>query len=78
MFVLKKIYCRLFQLAFRAALPILRYREPSVVFSCEALTDVFLKEKTKSALVVTDKGIIKNSLLDPIETVLRQNKISNL
>ena len=49
MFILKKIGCRAFQMVFRAALPILPYREPKVVSSCTELSGVFAKEKTASA-----------------------------
>ena len=33
MYVLRKIYCRAFQLAFRAALPFLPYRNPEIISS---------------------------------------------
>lgn len=75
MFVLKKIGCRIFQIAFRASLPILPYREPKVIPSCTELDGVFAKEKTKSVLVVTDSGIVKNGLVAPLEEVLKKNKI---
>ena len=75
MFILKKIGCRIFQVAFRAALPLLPYREPKVLFSCSELGEVFTKEKSSSVLVVTDAGIVKNRLLAPLEDVLAQNKV---
>lgn len=76
MFVLKKIGCRIFQTAFRAALPILPYREPHVVHSCAELDEVFVKEKISSVLVVTDLGIVKNGLLSPLEEVLKKSGVS--
>ena len=75
MFILKKIGCRAFQIAFRAALPVLPYREPEAVSSCSALSEVFAKEKTGSVLVVTDAGIVKSGLTAPLEAVLTQNKV---
>ena len=75
MFILKKIGCRIFQVAFRAALPILPYREPKIVSSCSELGGVFKKEKSTSVLVVTDAGIVKNGLVSPLEEVLKSNKI---
>ena len=75
MFILKKIGCRVFQIAFRAALPILPYREPKIVPSCDALGAVFAEKKTASVLIVTDAGIVKNGLVAPIEYVLKKNKI---
>lgn len=74
MFILKRIGCRAFQMAFRAALPIMPYRKPEVVSSCEELSGIFEKEKTKSVLVVTDAGIVKNGLIASLETVLKKNK----
>ena len=75
MFFLKSAFCRVFQLAFRAALPILPYREPQVVASCAALEAVFEKEKTTSVLIVTDAGVVKNGLTSPVEEVLKKKKI---
>lgn len=76
MFILKKIGCRAFQIAFRVALPILPYREPKIVSSCSALGDVFKKEKTTSVLIVTDAGIVKNGLTASLEEVLKKNNIA--
>lgn len=75
MFILKKIGCRIFQTAFRAALPALPYREPKLIPSCADLDKVFEKEKTSSVLIVTDAGIIKNGLIAPVEEMLRKNNI---
>ena len=66
MFILKKIGCRVFQIAFRAALPILPYREPKILPSCDALGAVFAEKKTSSVLIVTDAGIVKNRLVNAV------------
>lgn len=76
MFILKKLGCRTFQTAFRAALPILPYREPKIVPSCSELGDVFKKEKTAAVLVVTDAGIVKNGLTASLEEALKRNKLA--
>ena len=76
MFILKKIECRAFQIAFRAALPILPYREPKAISSCSELGGIFAKEKSNSVMIVTDEGIVKNGLIAPLEAVLKQNHIS--
>ena len=73
--VASKIFCRTFQIAFRAALPILPYREPKIVPSCSELGDIFKKENSTSVLVVTDAGIVKNGLTNSLENVLKKNKI---
>ncbi len=57
------------------ALPLLPYREPKIVGSCLELGKVLNKEKATSVLVVTDKGIVNNGLLMPVEEVLKTNKI---
>ena len=43
--IASKIYCRIFQGAFRTALPVLPYREPEIISSCSKLDIVFKKEK---------------------------------
>ncbi|MGM9596934.1 MAG: iron-containing alcohol dehydrogenase [Eubacteriales bacterium] len=73
---MKSAFCRVFQTAFRLALPILPYREPETVSSCAELGSVFKKEKLNSVLIVTDKGIVKNGLTAPLEEVLEQNGVS--
>ncbi len=75
MFILKKIGCRIFQMGFRAALPILPYREPKLISSCTDLNSVFEEANTKSVLVVTDKGVINNGLTKSLENVLDDNHI---
>lgn len=76
MFILKKMGCRVFQVAFRAALPLLPYREPKIVSSCAELGDVFKKEGSASVLIVTDAGIVKNGLTASLEDVLRKNSVA--
>ena len=75
MFVVKKIGCRIFQIGFRAALPVLPYREPRIVPSCEQLAGVFRAERTGAVLIVTDAGIVRNGLTAPVEAVLKQYQI---
>ncbi len=75
MFILKKIACRIFQLGFRAALPILPYREPKLILSCDNLNTVFDEAHTKSVMIVTDKGVINNALTQSLENVLKDNHI---
>ena len=74
--IFAKIYCRVFQTAFRLALPVLPYREPEIIRSCTELGKVAQKEKISSVLIVTDKGIVNNGLVDPVVTVLQASCIS--
>ena len=76
MFFLKAAFCRVFQLCFRAVLPVLPYREPEIIDSCAHLGPVLEKEDLTSILVVTDRGIVENGLTAPLEEALRQAGVS--
>lgn len=76
MFFAKKIGCRLFQAAFRAAIPLLPYREPKIISACAALGAVLKQEKSTSVLIVTDAGIVKCGLVKPVEKVLQANGLA--
>ena len=76
MFFLKAAFCRVFQTAFRIALPFLPYREPQIVNTCAELGTVFSVEKIKSVLIVTDKGIVNNGLLFPLEESLKASNVA--
>jgi alcohol dehydrogenase class IV len=73
MFFLKSLYCRTFQAAFRMAMPVLPYREPEIIVSCTKLGDVLKKENAHKVIIVTDRGIISNGLLSPVENALNEN-----
>ncbi len=75
MFFIKSVYCRVFQSAFRMALPVLPYREPEIVSCCTELGRILKKETATSVLVVTDKGIVNNGLLKPVEDALKTGNI---
>ena len=74
--IASKAFCRIFQTAFRMALPVLPYREPKIVGACSKLDKVFKKENITSVLIVTDKGIADNDLVLPLEAVLKDNHIN--
>ena len=57
------------------ALPVLPYREAEILGSCTELGRVLIKEKATSVLVVTDKGIVNNGLLKPVEDALKTSNI---
>ena len=75
MFFLKKIGCRLFQAAFRLALPLLPYRAPEILSSCEEVGKACQKEGVSSVLIVTDGGILKNGLTHSLEAALEGSGI---
>lgn len=75
MFLPKAIFCRVFQGAFRAALPVLPYREPEIIESCSEIGKIIKKENVKSVLIVTDKGIVATGLVKPVDEALNANNI---
>lgn len=76
MFVLKAAWCRVFQGAFRLALPLLPYREPQILTSVEELPQVLRREGSASALVVTDRGVAAAGLTEPVAAVLKNSGVT--
>lgn len=72
---IKKIYCRVFQTAFKLALPILPYRKPEILNSVKHLPHVIWTEGSSKALIITDSGIRSLGLLDQLERALAENEI---
>lgn len=76
MFIVRKIYCRTFQLAFRAALPFLPYRNPKIIPSVAGIADVCRKHEIRSVMIVTDAGIRSLGLTEFLENILTENEVS--
>ncbi len=72
----KKIYCRIYQGAFRMALPVLPYREPKILRSTDEVPYEIAKMGLKSALIVTDEFLRKSGKIDSLENALKDNNIS--
>ncbi|MBQ9886666.1 MAG: iron-containing alcohol dehydrogenase [Lachnospiraceae bacterium] len=68
--ILKKIYCRAFQLGFKVAIPILPYREPQILDGMEKIPKVLLGQNKDKVLIVTDAGISKIGLGDKLKLIL--------
>lgn len=73
MFFLKAAYCRIFQGAFRLALPVLPYREPEIINCCADLVPVMEKEHIRCPLIVTDRGIVEHGLVAPLTDILERH-----
>jgi len=71
--LLKKIFCRSFQIGFRIALPLLPYRQPEVLHYVEDLPMEFSKRKITKVLLVTDKML--RGLTANLEEILPKNGI---
>lgn len=76
MWIVRKIYCRTFQFAFKAALPFLPYRNPKIIPSVAGIADVCRKKHVDSVMIVTDAGIRGLGLTDFLEKILTENGIS--
>lgn len=73
--LIKKIYCRVFQFCFRAALPILPYREPKIFNEMSQIGEVLKEKKRNKVLIVIDKGISSLGLLNGLKKSLDENSI---
>lgn len=73
--IFEKIYCRAFQFCFRVALPLLPYREPSILSNMEQVAELLQKQKKNSILIVTDKGIANAGLLNKLLEELQKHQI---
>lgn len=71
----KKVYCRVFQTAFKIALPLLPYRTPKVVGSVKKIPDLIKKHKCDTVLIVTDEGIMNLGLTDRLQKALKASQI---
>lgn len=76
MWLIRRIYCRTFQAAFRAALPFLPYRNPKIIPSVAGVADVCRKKKVDSVMIVTDSGIRALGLTGFLEKTLKEADIS--
>lgn len=76
MFILRKIYCRTFQLAFRAALPFLPYRNPKIIPNVAGIADVCQRKNITSVMIVTDAGIRSLGLTEFLEKSLADHGIA--
>lgn len=74
--IVKRIGCRAYQLAFRAALPILPYFEPKLIHSLEAIAELLAEKKISSVLLVADGGVRRLGLTQPLEEALEAANIA--
>ena len=72
---LKKLYCRAFQLAFRLALPLLPYREPTQLDGLNSIPPLLEGKGIFSVLLVTDRSVRALGLTRPLEEALEARGI---
>lgn len=70
MFILNRIYCRIYQTAFRAAIPLLPYRKPEIINGFPKLIPTLKEKNIACILLVTDTGIRKAGLTQTLEELL--------
>ncbi|MCB7317248.1 iron-containing alcohol dehydrogenase [Lacrimispora sp. 210928-DFI.3.58] len=67
---LKKSYCRIYQTAFKAALPFLPYRKPEIAGSVTRIPEIIKKHGCSHVLIITDAGIRGLGLTARLEEAL--------
>ena len=71
----KKIYCRIFQKAFKLAIPILPYRDPREMASVDEVPGLLKRLGRSSVLLVTDKPLRDVGVTARLEEVLKKEDI---
>ena len=74
--IFKKFYCRTYQIAFRAILPLLPYREPELLSTNDDIVQVLKKENKSNVLLVTDNSIRSLGLTKSLEEDLQKADIA--
>ncbi len=72
----KKIFCRMYQMAFRAALPVLPYREPEILNSISDIAAKMQENGLHSVLLVTDGFLRQSGATEALEQSLANKQIS--
>lgn len=73
--VIEKIYCRVFQGAFKVFIPMMPFRQPVIIDGFQNLPSVLNKEKVHRGLLVTDQSIMKLGLTEGLQKALKDNNI---
>ena len=71
----RRLWCRIYQLCFKIALPLLPYRKPKLIEGVENIPDVLLTKKLGKVIIITDKSIINLGLADNLFNSLKDNGI---
>ena len=69
MFICKRIFCRIFQLGLRLAIPFLPYRNPKII-KLNELNTILNKENVNKLMIVTDKNLVANNILTPFLNII--------
>lgn len=74
--LLKRIYSKTYQAAFRIAMPLLPYREPEVLNHVSDVPELLQKLKVKSVLLVTDKFLYESGAVSGLTSQLEKEGIT--
>ncbi|MBP1550477.1 MAG: iron-containing alcohol dehydrogenase, partial [Oscillospiraceae bacterium] len=74
--IAKKIYCMIFQGAFRIAMPFMPYREPTCLDSLIKIPEVLSEKKINSVLLVTDEFLSGTEGFRKLVDALEAKKIN--
>lgn len=72
---LQKVYCRIYQTAFRIAMPVLPYTVPKIFRNITAIPPLLKKCKIANVLLVTDPGLRKAGVTAALEELLEKSGI---
>ncbi len=74
--IFKKVFCRIYQKAFRAALPVLPYREPLILGSISDIAEEIKRKKLGKPLLVTDGFLGKSESFKNLEESMKKSGLS--
>ena len=72
---LYKLYARTYQGIFRMLIPVLPYRNPKIIENLANIADVILENNKRKPLIVTDEGIMKFGLINPLTKAFEEKGI---
>ena len=70
MSILKKLWCRTYQTAFRMVIPILPYRQPELHDSLDSMADIVRSRGISRILIVTDQGLVRAGICRMVQEKL--------
>ena len=68
--ILKKLWCRTYQMAFRMVIPILPYRQPELHDSLDSMADIVRSRGISRILIVTDQGLVRAGICRMVQEKL--------
>ena len=71
--LIEQVYCRVYQFAFKVAIPVLPYRNPEILNAVDRIPQVLKKKEICSVLLVTDQSIRSLGLTQHLEEILKEN-----